>query len=260
MGRVITADIGNSNIVLGCWNDTQLEFLDRVETHIKWTVQSLVRELKNSLSAHGLLEAEFEGAILSSVVPELNQVVVYALERITGKQTLVMNRQMDIGVRMEQYDLASLGTDRIVDVAAAVEFYGAPVAVYDLGTCTTLSVVDADRNFAGGMISPGIQLSLDAMAEHTATLPQLRSEATDTLLGRDTVSCMLGGTVTSTGIMMDGVLKRIRQEQKSSDFKAVITGGLGKLVLPWISEKVIYEPNLQLKGLLAIFRKNKKET
>lgn len=256
MGRVITTDIGNSNIVFGCWMDEELEFLDRVETHIKWTVQTLVRELKLSFQKHGIPEEEFDGAILSSVVPEMNQVVVYALERMTGKKTCVMNRSLDTGIGMADYDLASLGTDRIVDMAAAVQFYGFPVAVYDLGTCTTLSVVDAAGNFAGGMITPGVQLGLNSLAEHTATLPQLDSEETEILLGTDTVSCMLSGTVAATGIMMEGVLKRIREKLKSPDMKAIVTGGLGKLVLPWISEDVIYEPDLQLKGLLAIFRKN----
>lgn len=256
MGRVITADIGNSNIVFGCWNDRELEFLDRVETHIKWTVQTLVRELRLSFRKHRIPEDEFEGSILSSVVPELNQVVVYALENLTGKKTFVMSRELDVGIRMTEYDLASLGIDRIVDVAAAAEFYGTPVAVYDLGTCTTLSAVNADRFFAGGMITPGIQLSLNSLAEHTATLPQLKAEKTDTLLGNDTVSCMLNGTVAATGIMMEGVLQRIRKEWNCPELKAIVTGGLGRLVLPWISGEVIYEPNLQLMGLLAIFRRN----
>lgn len=257
MGRVITADIGNSNIVFGCWNGSDLEFLDRVQTHIKWTPQTLVREMKASFQMRNISEAGFEGAILSSVVPEMNEVTVRALERMTGKRAYVMDRQMETGVWMEQYDLASLGTDRIVDMAAAVEFYGAPVAVYDLGTCTTLSVVDADRNFAGGMISPGIQLSLNSLAEHTSTLPQLDSEMTEVLLGKDTVSCMLSGTVAATGIMIEGTLKRIRAELMTPKLRAVVTGGLGKLVLPWIGEEVVYEPNLQLMGLLAIYRKIK---
>ncbi len=256
MGRVITADIGNSNIVFGCWNHDRLEFLDRVETHIKWTVQTLVRELRQSFQKHQIPMDGFDGSILSSVVPEMNQVVVFALENMTGKKTFVMSRNLDVGIKMSDYDLASLGIDRIVDMAAAVEFYGTPAAVYDLGTCTTLSVVKNDRVFAGGMITPGLQLSLNSLAEHTATLPQLKAEATDTLLGNDTVSCMLNGTVAATGIMMEGVLERIRKEWNCPSLKAVITGGLGKLVLPWISGDVIYEPNLQLMGLLAIYKRN----
>lgn len=324
MGRVLTVDIGNTNLVAACWDGENVDrpaekehvqqsleqsgldaenitppaemgqmrqslghncmeagnivrvgktdcsaekaavrrgampvWLVRAETGRKWTAERIRSWLLDACSREDMEQTEFDGAILSSVVPTLSNICASALQEITGKPAVLMDRTRATGIRIGSYDADAVGIDRLVDLAAAAHFYGTPVAVYDLGTCTTLSVVDDTCTFVGGMISPGIQLSLTAMAEHTAALPQLIAKGTDVLLGNDTASCMYSGTAAAAGIMIDGVLTALRKDYGQS-MKAVVTGGLGELVLPWITGDVAFDPDLQLKGLLAIFRQEEK--
>jgi type III pantothenate kinase len=254
--RVITADIGNSNIVYGVFRDRQLEYLGRIETHRKWTVQSMYREFVNAFETEEIPIDQVDGSILSSVVPEMNQLLIYVMERITGKKPLVMSTELKSGIRTDRYDTSCLGADRIVDMAAAAALCGTPVAVYDLGTATTLSVVNEKGEFIGGMISAGVQLSLNALAEHTSQLPQLSAEEATELLGDDTVSNMISGAVAAQGIMIDSVIGHVATNLGVRDLNVVITGGLGKLVLPWIHRNVRYEANLLLRGLLEIYEQN----
>lgn len=258
MSYVITADVGNSNIVIGCFEDSDLLFTARLETRRKWTTQSMALEIRRILRENHLSTDVdvIEGAAVSSVVPEVNSVLEQSLEQVTGKKPLFMSTSLDTGVGVKFYDTSNFGLDRLADMSAAITFYGAPVAVYDLGTCTTLSVTDKDGNFIGGMISAGVQLSLDAQAQRTSTLPQLTAESAETLLGRDTISNMISGAVAGTGIMMDGVIQRIKESYDLAGLKVVVTGGNAHHVLPWIRQEVIYDPDLLLKGLLAVYRRN----
>lgn len=253
MEHVLTIDVGNTNIVLGLFEGDVLLQTARLETHRKWTEQNLSREIGAFLRRAG----RADGAILSSVVPDLNGAILEAVRNLTGKGPLVMSRDLDTGLNTDSYDVSLLGSDRIVDMAAAIHFYGAPAAVYDLGTCTTLSVVDGQCRFIGGMISAGIQLSLDAQAERTAQLPQLNAEPAAGLLGQDTVSNLISGAVAGTGILIEGTCGRIRQQYGMPDMKVVITGGNAPLVLPWIRQEVVHDPDLLVRGMLAIYRKNR---
>lgn len=270
MSRVLTLDVGNSNIVIGCFNGDTLEFADRIETHKKWSVQSLTRELQSSFVHHifeglPLDESEVndaiddvEGSIISSVVPDINDLLAAALKRLTGCDPLIMNQSLDTGISTDHYDTTCLGQDRVVDMAAAVETYGCPVIVYDLGTATTLSLVDKDHQFIGGLISPGVQLSLNALAEHTSQLPQLTAEKPTALLGTDTLTCMNGGVVIGTAAMIDGIVDRIQALPGNTNIRLVLTGGLSKLVIPWLKNEAIYDPDLLLRGLFTVYRRNVK--
>lgn len=256
MSKVIVADAGNSNIVFGLFDGDRLVFTDRLITRWKWTSQSMALELEKMLSGRTIEGKDIEGSILSSVVPEINSVIRDALFRITGKEALQMSTDLKTGIGTSLYDTSNFGMDRLADMAAALSFYKGPVAVYDLGTCTTLSVADKDGNFIGGMISAGVQLSLDVQAQRTSRLPQLTASPAKTLLGQDTISNMISGSVACTGIMMDGVIRRLREGYDLPGLKVVVTGGNSRYVIPWIREDIIHDPDLLLKGLLAIYRAN----
>lgn len=256
MNRVLTVDVGNSRITFGCFEDDELVFIESLETRRKWAEQAMVLEIRRLLAKHHLTPADIDGVIQSSVVPDIDALLDASFTKIMGRHPFLMNTGLKTGIGTKLYDTSNFGEDRLADMAAAITFYGTPVAVYDLGTCTTLSVTDADANFIGGMISAGVQLGLDVQAERTAALPQLTAGEAWHLLGRDTVSNMISGAVAGTGIMMDGVIDRIRADYDLPDLKVVVTGGNGKYVLPWMKNKVIYDRDLLLKGLLAIYRKN----
>jgi len=150
-----------------------------------------------------------------------------------------------------------LGFDRVADLAAAVSEYGSPVMVCDLGTCTTITVADENATLVGGMICPGVQMSLDAEAQRTSKLPQLQAHKTENLLGTDTESNMISGTVAATGIMLGGIIKRVAKEYGFDELNVVVTGGLSELIADWIDMKVIRDPYLLMRGLLVIYNKNK---
>ena len=218
---------------------------------------------------------KFDGSILSSVVPQLNDDMLRILEMITNEKPLLMGAFLRTGIDVSGYDKradgeaegdsyrikkgeARLGTDRIVDLSAAhAMFPGKPVMVCDLGSCTTISVIDAEGRFVGGMISAGLQMSLDTEAQRTSQLPQLEASEVTSLLGRDTASNMMSGAVAGTGLMISAAAARIQKEYGLDGMKLVLTGGLGRLVLPWIEANVSYEPDLLMKGLYEIYRRNK---
>ena len=256
MENVIAADVGNSSIELGLFQDNDLLFTERLQTQLEWTDRSMDKEIARILSEHQIKTQDLNGAILSSVVPGIDPILQKSLSKVTGRETVVMTTALKTGIGTALYDTSNFGLDRLADMSAAIAFYGSPSAVYDLGTCTTLSVTDRNADFIGGMISAGIQLSLDVQADRTAKLPQLSAAYADTLLGRDTRANMLSGSVAATGIMIDGVIDRIIEEYDLPDLKIILTGGNARYVLPWIRHRVSYDPDLLLKGLLSIYRRN----
>ncbi len=303
---VLTVDIGNSNIVVGVWDDSSLKFTGRIKTRREYSEKELEASLTEMLKGFdGLSVCEMkgacEGAILSSVVPEITDKTLCALENITGKRPLLMGPFLHTGVDISDYAEGAIGMDRIVDMSAALAMYGAPVMVADLGTCTTITVAGyPDKDDAsgknsketeklapkalgkliGGMICPGVQLSLDAEAQRASQLPQLSAGNVETLLGKDTSSNMMAGAVAGTGLMLSELADRImdgdmsldksleksakvshdRESGKYPDLKVVITGGLSEYVRPWMKcrAEVFYEKDLLLRGLYEIFVCNRR--
>ena len=268
MSSILTVDIGNSNIVIGSWKSDELEFTGRILTKRDYTASELLALFRNVLPKN-----TYCGAILASVVPEITDKTADVLEKIIGKRPLLMGPFLHTGIDISGYKEGAIGMDRIVDMAAAVSMYGFPVMVCDLGTCTTITVA-ADK-IIGGMICPGIQLSLDAEAARASQLPQLSADKVESLLGNDTASNMISGVVAGTGMMISELAKRISRGMTSlddttdkndlkemPDLKVVVTGGLGKLVLPWIEKglysdiELHYEENLLIRGLKEIYIMN----
>ena len=257
MSRVLAVDIGNSNIVVGSFDRSDYRELGRLKSDRALTDDEIAEGFAELISKAGLEERSFDGSVLSSVVTEMTDKTAGALKKITGKDAMIPNTTMNTGIDVSKYDTSCLGFDRVADLAAAVSEYGSPVMVCDLGTCTTITVADEKNQIVGGMICPGVQLSLDAEAERTSKLPQLTAEETDRFLGTDTRSNMMAGTVAATGIMLTGLIDRITREYGFDDLKVVITGGLSEVVAQWIDADVIRDPNLLMRGLLTIYNKNK---
>ena len=265
MGNVVTVDIGNTNIVVGLWDNDELTDTSRIQTKRDYTEDELEKEIRVCVG-----EIAFEGGILSSVVPEITDKALNAIEKITGKRPLLMGPFLHTGVDVSFYGKeketgteriksgqSRLGVDRIVDISAASAMnQGRPVMTCDLGSCTTITVADSDGRIIGGMIAAGIQMSLDAEVMRTSQLPQLEAGKASSILGNDTASNMMSGAVAGTGLMISAAADRIEKEYGLKDMALVLTGGLGKLVLPWIEHTVVYEPDLLLKGLYEIYKMN----
>jgi type III pantothenate kinase len=151
---------------------------------------------------------------------------------------------------------ATLGADMVAGCVAALEKYPCPAIIFDLGTATTVSVIDSDRVMIGGCIMPGVRISLEALSTRTAQLPHISLEAPAHVIGKNTVDCMVAGSVIGTAAMMDGICDRI-EEELGKPCTVVATGGLAKVTSPYCKRKVFLDENLLLDGLYILYERNK---
>jgi type III pantothenate kinase len=254
---ILALDVGNTNIVIGCISDEKIYFVGRLSTDIERTEEEHAITFKNIIEMYGVDISEIEGAIISSVVPPLINVLTDAVTKITGKEPLVVGPGVKTGLNILMDNPAQLGSDQVVDAIAALAQYKPPLIILDMGTATTISVVDKDANYTGGLIVPGVKLAVEALSGRTSQLPFISLEAPKRLIGKNTIDCMKSGMIYGTAAMIDGVVERI-EETLGQKATVVATGGLGEIVTPFCKKDIIYDDNLLLKGLLLIYNKNKK--
>lgn len=252
---VLAADIGNSNIVIGCFDGGEILFVERLATNRGSTALEYAVLIKTVLELNGLANQKFEGGIVSSVVPSVTNMVKNAIERLIGKTPLVVGPGLKTGLKIRLDNAAALGSDRVADAVAAIEQYPCPLIIIDMGTATTISVVDQDKNFIGGMIMPGLRISMEALASRTSQLPQISLDPPKKAIGRNTVECMRSGIVNGTAATIDGAIRRIEGELGRS-CTVVSTGGFSQIVIPQCKRRIISDDKLLLKGLMILYNKN----
>lgn len=252
---IIAIDIGNSNIVLGCLENGSICFEARMATDRIKTADQYCAELKTMLGLFDVDPANVEGSIVSSVVPLVQQVIVQALERLTGKPCLTVGPGLKTGLNIKIDNPAQAGSDLIVGAVAAIDAYGAPLCVIDLGTATTISVIDRDKVFRGGSIAPGVMLSLNALSSGTAQLPAISLERPRKAVGTNTVDSMRSGLLLGSAAMLDGMLERI-EDELGYPTRVIATGGLAKFIVPLCKRKMEIDDHLLLRGLDLLYRRN----
>lgn len=253
---VLAADIGNSNIVIGCFDQDEIKLVERLSTNRNSTSLEYAVLIKTVLELNGFSLNAFEGCIISSVVPSVTNMVKAAMETLTGKQPLVVGPGLKTGLKIRLENAAQLGSDRVTDAVAAIHSYPCPLIIIDMGTATTISVVDGEQTFIGGLIMPGLKISMDALAGKTAQLPQISLDPPKRAIGNDTVECMKSGIVLGCASSLDGVIARI-EEELGQPCTVVSTGGLSKLVIPYCTRKIHLDDQLLLKGLMLLYHKNR---
>ena len=253
---ILAVDIGNTNIVVGFLDKTNIIAQGRIGTDKKKTDMDFLIQLKLMLSVYSIKQSDIEGSILSSVVPEITQEVSHALELLINKKPFIIGSGIKTGLNIKIDNPKSLGADRVCDAVCVIEEYKTPAIIIDMGTATTLSVVDKNHNHIGGLIIPGMKTSLDSLSDHASQLPFISLEAPKNLIGKNTVECMQSGLIYGNTCMIDGLIDRIKEEIEG-DVTVIVTGGLGKLIIPYSKHKLIYDPNLLLKGLYYIYNKNR---
>ncbi len=258
---ILALDAGNTNICMGCIDAGKIRLTARIATDRMKTEDEYAVILGSILRINGLDSASFEGAIICSVVPPINRMLMLAVEMVTGRTPLLIRPGIHTGLFLKVDNPESLGSDRIVDTVAAHQLFGKPakkaVIVIDMGTMTTLSIVNEKSEFLGGIICPGIRLSQQALAKNTSQLPSIGLEAPQHTIGRNTVECMKSGAIYGTAATIDGLIRRIRKElPNGGDTLVVMTGGMSRWIAPYCREKVIIEPDLLLKGLWILYQKN----
>ena len=269
-GTILAIDMGNTNIVVGVADGKKIYFEERISTDHTKTALEYAVSFKMLLALHGISPDAIQGAILSSVVPQLNHPIREAVEKVTGIRPLLVGAGIRTGLNIRMDQPKQVGSDQIVDAVGALAEYGAPVIIIDFGTATTFSLVDAAGNYSGGVIIPGLQVAVDSLVTRTAQLPRISLEAPQKVIGKNTVDCMQSGAVYGYASMIDGMLARIEEEAglRGADClinlpgrcHVVATGGLARIVIPACRRRdIVVDNSLLIKGLELIYLKNVEE-
>ena len=246
---ILAVDIGNSNVVLGGFDaGKEPVFVRRLPSRRDWDGIRWHREMENLLDGCG----EPEGCILSSVAPELTARIEPALASLTGRRVLTVCPDLDDGLVLVGYDRKGLGNDRVADAVAALAQYQPPLAVFDLGTATTLVALDREGVMVGGAIVPGVGISLDALTSRAALLSSVSLEPPAHVVGRDTAECLRSGVLYGAAAMLDGLCDRMEQEL-GYPCRVIATGGLAGLVVQHCRRQVECSDTLLLEGLKEIY-------
>lgn len=254
---LLVLDMGNTNITLGVFDGKRLLLQSRIATDRKKMEDQYAVELMDLLRLYKLEADAFTGAILSSVVPPLNHALCGAVQKATGLTPLLVGPGTKTGINIRIDNPSSLGADLLVGAVAAVERVGYPCIVWDLGTATTVSVIDRDGAYRGGAIMPGVMTGLDSLASRTSLLPHISVDAPPTAIASNTITCLQSGAVYGTAAMMDGMNARLMAEL-GYEAPVVVTGGLGREIASQCRTPVEYVNELLLDGLRLIYEKNKK--
>ena len=252
---ILAVDIGNSNIVIGGVKEDKIVFKARIRTDSTKTSDEYCVDLKILLDVHHVDTAQIEGSILASVVPQVLNSMKTAIRKLTGKEPLVVGPGLKTGLQIRIENPNQAGADLVAAAVAALKVYPAPLIVVDMGTATTMTVLDSTGAMIGGCIAPGVKIALDALTERTALLPGLQLDQPKRVIGRNTTDCMRSGVMLGAACMIDGMVDRMEAELGSTA-AVVATGSIAKFVVPMCKRPVIYDKDLLLKGLAILYREN----
>lgn len=254
---ILTIDIGNSNIVLGGVREDTIVFEARLRTEATKTSDQYCVDLKILLDVYHIDPEEIEGSIISSVVPQVLNSFQTAIKKLTGKTSLVVGPGIKTGLDIRLENPGQTGADLVVADVAALREHKPPLIVIDMGTATTMSVLDESGAHIGGCIIPGVKISMDALTDRTALLPGLQLDQPKRAIGRNTVDAMRSGIMMGTAAMLDGMVERMEQELGCKT-TVIVTGGIAKFIVPLCKTAMIYDKDLLIKGLAALYKDNKK--
>ena len=254
---ILAVDIGNSNIVIGGMEGQKIVFEARIRTDATKTSDEYCIDLKNILDIYRVDRSCVEGAIVASVVPQVLNSIKTAIKKLIGKNSLVVGPGLRTGLNIKVENPSQTGADLVVGAVAALREHKPPMIVIDMGTATTMIVLDESGAFIGGSISPGVKLSLDALTNGTALLPGLQLDAPRKAIGRNTIDCMRSGVMLAHACMIDGMVERMEAELGCKT-TVVATGGIARFVLPMCRTSILYDKDLLLKGLAFLYAENVK--
>lgn len=255
---LLTVDIGNTNITIGVFKEDNLLFTSRLATDRKRTADQYAVELLNVFTLHNAEITDFSGAIISSVVPEVTDALKSAVITVTGRTPQILNTDIGSGLNVINNINGQIGADIAAVSVGAINKYPLPCFVLDLGTATKIILLDETGKFMGCTISPGVGISLYALASRTSQLPTINLETPESSVGTNTIDCMKSGIVYGTAAMLDGLTDRMENDYGKPVKTLIATGGLSKEIVKNCSKHIIYDDNLILDGLKFIYERNVK--
>ncbi|MBR6303318.1 MAG: type III pantothenate kinase [Lachnospiraceae bacterium] len=256
---ILTVDVGNTNIVIGCAEpgSRKIIFEERLYTDRHKSDTEYATSAKSILDLYNISPSDLEGGILSSSVPPVTEPIRRGLEKLLGKKIIEVGPGIKTGVDIKLDDPSSLGADLLVGAVAGISYYGSPLILIDMGTATTISIINNEKRFMGGMIIPGIEVSLAGLARRAAHLPEVAIKVPGRLIGGNTVGAMQSGSIYGHASCIDGMIDRIWDEL---GYKTAIvaTGGFAGIVIPCCKHEITLDDSLLIKGLTILFEKNTK--
>lgn len=255
---LLAVDIGNTNTTLGLFDQEQaLVFRASINTDSRKTDDQISMDLMNLFHLYHQKVADVSGAIVCSVVPPLNFMMEKALTRLIGVPPMVLGPGVKTGLNLRLENQSLVGADLVAGAVSAMHKFPAPVVVIDMGTATTFSVISKGHVYQGGLLLPGVNVSLEALSEQAAQLPRISLQKPKMLIGKNTQDCMCSGIVYGTAAMIDGILDRIQAEFSGAKLSVVATGAHAPVIVGYCRHHIVYDKNLLLEGLVSIYQKNK---
>ncbi|MDN5709102.1 MAG: type III pantothenate kinase [Planococcus sp. (in: firmicutes)] len=252
---ILVMDTGNTNIVLGVYDNETLLHHWRMETDRHKTEDEYAMQIKAFLNHVGLGFEAIDGVIMSSVVPP----IMFALERMPQKyfhtKALIVGPGVKTGLNIKYENPREVGADRIVNAVAAIQEYGGPLIIVDFGTANTFCYIDEKNQYQGGAIAPGIQSSTEALYTRASKLPRIEIARPDSVVGKNTISAMQAGIVYGYVGQAEGIITRMKKQSKQHP-TVIATGGLAPLIAAESDMIDHVDPFLTLKGLHFIYKRN----
>ena len=256
---VITIDVGNTNITVGVFRGDEVMATFRITTKMPRTSDEYGMLLSNLLEQNNIRHDDIEDAIIASVVPNVMHSLEGAIIKYFGINPIIVEPGTKTGIRVVTENPRQIGADRIVDAAAAYELYGGPVLVLDFGTATTYDLVDKNGAFVSGVTAPGIRISA-RHCEDAAKLPEIEIRKPESILAKETISSMQAGLVYGQIGQTEYIVKHMIEEADMGPVKVVATGGLGRIIANETDVIDVYDPNLTLKGMNLIYKKQNRKS
>jgi len=255
---LLAIDVGNSYTSIGLFDkDQTLRFVASIDTDSRKTADQISLDLMNLFTLYHYDYRDVTGAILCSVVPPLNFMMEKALTRLLGRPPMVVGPGVKTGLNIRLSNQTQVGADIVADAVSALEKFTPPIITIDMGTATTIGVITEGRNYEGGMLLPGVNVSLEALSRRAAQLPDISLQHPKTVIGKNTEDCMRSGIVYGTAGMLDGVIDRIRELFPGKEVTVVATGGNAPVIVKYCRNKIVYDKYLLMDGLWTIYQKNK---
>ena len=254
---ILAVDIGNSNIITGCINASEIRFIERLSTDRALTPVEYAIRVKTLLDMYGIAYGDIEGSIISSVVPQLTPVIDEALKKLFKSKPLIVGPGLKTGINVRIDDPAQLGSSPLAYSVAAVAEHEPPFIIIELGTATTFCTVNRQRQYIGGVICAGVRTALDSLVSNTSLLHQVILEDPGRIIGSNTVNSMKSGIIYGMAACIDGVVERIEKEL-GEKCTLIATGRFSRIVIPHCKREIIIDEELILKGLRIIFEKNRR--
>jgi len=256
---LLAIDVGNTNITIGVFENTNLKANFRLTTQVARTSDEYGLIICDLLISKHIEVTDITAATIASVVPQLMHSLASGIIKYLDITPLIVGTGTKTGIKIATANPKEIGADRIVDAVAAYDIYGGPVLVIDFGTAITYDLITADGSFIAGVTSPGLRISANALWTQTAKLPEIEIAMPNSILAKDTISSMQAGLVFGCIGQTEYIVKRMLKESGIEDCKVIATGGLGKIIAEATDVIEIYDPNLTLKGLKIISDKNSKK-